>query len=73
MTITRLLLVRHAATTAREEGRFSGSTGVELSDQGRWQAARLGERLSKQRVTREAGSGGADSALSTVDRFDASR
>jgi len=51
MTITRLLLVRHAATTATEEGRFSGSTGVELSDEGRRQAARLGERLSRQNIT----------------------
>lgn len=47
MTTTRLLLVRHGATTATEEGRFSGSTGAELSDEGRWQAARLGERLSR--------------------------
>lgn len=51
MTVTRLLLVRHAATTATEEGRFSGSTGVELSEQGRWQAARLGERLARQDIT----------------------
>lgn len=48
MKPTRLLLVRHGATTATEEGRFSGSSGVELSDEGRWQAARLGERLSQQ-------------------------
>ena len=47
MTTTRLLLVRHGATTATEEGRFSGSTGAELSEEGRWQAARLGERLSR--------------------------
>jgi len=51
MTITRLLLVRHAATTATEEGRFSGSTGVELSDEGRRQAARLGGRLWRQNIT----------------------
>jgi probable phosphoglycerate mutase len=51
MTVTRLLLVRHGATTATEEGRFSGSIGTELSDQGRWQAARLGERLSQQNIT----------------------
>lgn len=51
MPITRLLLVRHGATTATEEGRFSGSSGVELSDQGRWQAARLGERLSQQNIS----------------------
>jgi broad specificity phosphatase PhoE len=47
---TRLFLVRHGATDATEEGRFSGSTGVELSDQGRWQAARLGERLAQQNI-----------------------
>jgi broad specificity phosphatase PhoE len=46
--ITRLLLVRHGATGATEEDRFSGSTDAELSEQGRWQAARLGERLSPQ-------------------------
>ena len=46
MAITRLLLARHGATTATEEGRFSGSSGAELSDEGRRQAARLGERLS---------------------------
>jgi broad specificity phosphatase PhoE len=51
MKTTRLLLVRHGATTATEEGRFSGSTGVELSEEGRWQAARLGERLSTHNLT----------------------
>lgn len=51
MTTTRLLLVRHGATTATEEGRFSGSTGAELSEEGRWQAARLGERLSRHDIT----------------------
>lgn len=51
MTITRLLLVRHGATSATEEDRFSGSTGAELSEQGRWQATRLGERLSEQNIT----------------------
>jgi broad specificity phosphatase PhoE len=49
--ITRLLLVRHGATGATEEDRFSGSTDAELSEQGRWQAARLGERLSPQNLT----------------------
>jgi probable phosphoglycerate mutase len=44
------LLVRHGATTATEEGRFSGSSGVELSEQGRQQAARLGERLSQHNI-----------------------
>jgi broad specificity phosphatase PhoE len=51
MTVTRLFLVRHGATAATEEDRFSGSTGAELSEQGRSQAARLGERLSQQSIT----------------------
>lgn len=50
MTVTRLFLVRHGSTAATEEDRFSGSTGAELSDQGRWQASRLGERLSPQNI-----------------------
>lgn len=50
--MTRLLLVRHGATDATEEGRFSGSSGAELSEQGRWQAARLGERLAQQKIAR---------------------
>ena len=51
MDLTRLFLVRHGATAATEEDRFSGSTGAELSEHGRWQAARLGERLSQQNIT----------------------
>jgi probable phosphoglycerate mutase len=51
MNVTRLFLVRHGATTATEEDRFSGSSGAELSDLGQWQAARLGDRLSQQSLT----------------------
>jgi broad specificity phosphatase PhoE len=51
MTATRLFLVRHGATAATEEDRFSGSSGAELSDEGRWQAARLGERLAQQNIS----------------------
>ena len=51
MATTRLLLVRHGATTATEEGRFSGSGGAELSDEGRRQAACLGQRLSRDAIT----------------------
>ena len=51
MTVTRLFLVRHGATTATEEGRFSGSSGAELSAEGRSQAARLGERLARQNIS----------------------
>ena len=48
MTPTRLLLARHGATSATQEGRFSGAEGAELSEEGRWQAARLGERLAAE-------------------------
>jgi broad specificity phosphatase PhoE len=50
MTPTRLLLARHGATSATEEGRFSGAEGAELSEEGRWQAARLGERLAAEDI-----------------------
>ncbi|MDQ3523684.1 MAG: histidine phosphatase family protein [Chloroflexota bacterium] len=45
MTTTRLYLVRHGATQMTAENRFSGEVGAELSDEGRRQAARLGDRL----------------------------
>ena len=51
MPVTRLFLVRHGATAATAEDRFSGSTNAELSEEGRWQAGRLGERLARQNLT----------------------
>lgn len=51
MNTTRIYLVRHGATQLTTEGRFSGSVGVELSEEGRWQAARLGERLAREGVS----------------------
>jgi probable phosphoglycerate mutase len=48
--VTRLFLVRHGATDATEEGRFSGASSAQLSEQGRWQAARLGERLAHEKI-----------------------
>jgi broad specificity phosphatase PhoE len=42
---TRVFLVRHGATLLTAEDRFAGSTDVELSGEGRSQAAALGERL----------------------------
>jgi probable phosphoglycerate mutase len=45
---TRVLLIRHGATTLSAEDRFAGSTDVELSDTGRDQARRLGERLASE-------------------------
>jgi broad specificity phosphatase PhoE len=47
---TRLFLVRHGATTLSAEDRFAGSTDVELSDEGRQQAARLATRLADDRI-----------------------
>lgn len=50
MKVTRLYLARHGATQLTAEGRFSGSVGVELSDEGRWQAGQLGSRLRGERL-----------------------
>jgi probable phosphoglycerate mutase len=47
---TRLYLVRHGATQLTAEDRFSGAIGVELSEEGRWQAQRLAERLGPEAV-----------------------
>ena len=49
-TTTRIYLVRHGATQLTAENRFSGAVGVELSEDGRWQAARLGERLHRHGI-----------------------
>src|SRR2546423_6660703 len=46
----RILLVRHGATTASAEDRFAGSINVELSEEGRRQAAALGKRLSQFKI-----------------------
>ncbi|MGE0041126.1 MAG: histidine phosphatase family protein [Vicinamibacterales bacterium] len=45
-TTTRVFLVRHGATMASGEDRFAGATDVELSEEGRHQAARLAQRLA---------------------------
>ena len=47
---TRLLLVRHGATQLTSENRFSGSVGVELSDEGREQVRRLAVRLRDDKI-----------------------
>lgn len=47
---TRLYLVRHGATELTAEDRYS-SAAAGLSDEGRWQAARLGERLRHEGMT----------------------
>ncbi|HEY5907738.1 MAG TPA: histidine phosphatase family protein [Vicinamibacteria bacterium] len=48
---TRLLLVRHGATQLTAENRFSGAVGVDLSEEGRRQAQRLGERLADDPIS----------------------
>jgi broad specificity phosphatase PhoE len=47
---TRLYLVRHGATQLTAEDRFSGSAGVDLSDEGRDQVRRLAQRLADERI-----------------------
>jgi probable phosphoglycerate mutase len=47
---TRLYLVRHGATQLTAEDRFSGAVGVDLSDEGRWQAEQLGKRLAREPI-----------------------
>ena len=47
---TRLFLVRHGATQLTAEDRFSGTVGVDLSDEGRQQAAFLADRLAHEKV-----------------------
>ena len=51
MPATRLYLVRHGATQLTAEDRFSGAIGVDLSDEGRHQAARLGQRLQDEGIS----------------------
>lgn len=48
--VTRLYLARHGATKLTSEERFSGAEGVELSEEGRSQAASLGERLRSEGI-----------------------
>jgi len=50
VTTTRIYLVRHGATTATTGERFSGAENVELTEEGRWQAACLGDRLRDERI-----------------------
>jgi probable phosphoglycerate mutase len=47
---TRLYLVRHGATPLTAEDRFSGSVGVDLSEEGCDQVRRLAARLARHHV-----------------------
>ena len=46
MTTTRLYLIRHGETALSAGDRFSGASDVDLAEEGRRQAARLGQRLA---------------------------
>ena len=46
MSVTRVFLIRHGATTLTAEDRFAGATDVPLSDEGRGQVTRLAERMA---------------------------
>ncbi|MEY2931051.1 MAG: hypothetical protein RL033_1800 [Pseudomonadota bacterium] len=48
--MTRLLLVRHGATSRTAEDRFSGDHGVDLSEEGRMQVRALAERLRQVQI-----------------------
>jgi broad specificity phosphatase PhoE len=48
---TRIYMVRHGATKLSTEDRFAGAVDVELSDQGKFQAERLAERLADDSLT----------------------
>jgi probable phosphoglycerate mutase len=47
---TRLHFIRHGATQLTAEDRFSGTTGVDLSDEGRHQIQRLATRLAGEEI-----------------------
>jgi broad specificity phosphatase PhoE len=48
---TRVYLIRHGATELSAEDRFSGGTDIDLSEDGRWQAACLAQRLADDDIS----------------------
>jgi broad specificity phosphatase PhoE len=47
---TRIYMVRHGATQLSAEDRFAGAVNVELSDEGKFQAERLADRLADDSI-----------------------
>lgn len=47
---TRILLARHGGTLWSSDERFAGSTDIDLSEDGRAQAAALGRRLKDEKI-----------------------
>jgi broad specificity phosphatase PhoE len=48
---TRIYMVRHGATKLSAEDRFAGAIDVELSEEGKFQAGSLAERLADDSIT----------------------
>jgi len=48
---TRIFMVRHGATQLSAEDRFAGAVDVELSEEGKFQAAQLAQRLADDAIT----------------------
>lgn len=49
--MTIVYLIRHGATVLSKEDRFAGSSDVALSEEGKRQANKLGERLAKEKIS----------------------
>jgi probable phosphoglycerate mutase len=47
---TRLYMIRHGATQLSAEDRFAGAVNVELSEEGKFQAGRLAQRLADDSI-----------------------
>lgn len=47
---TRIYMVRHGATQHSAEDKFAGAVDIEISEEGKFQAARLAERLADDSV-----------------------
>jgi len=47
---TRVLLIRHGATTLSAEDRFAGATDIDLAPEGLAQARALGQRLAREPI-----------------------
>ncbi|HEX4453811.1 MAG TPA: histidine phosphatase family protein [Kofleriaceae bacterium] len=67
-----VLVVRHGETSWNREGRYQGRTDIALSDEGRAQVARLGERLAGVTIARAIASP-LERAKSTAEAIIAAR
>jgi probable phosphoglycerate mutase len=49
--MTIVYLIRHGATVLSKEDRFAGSSDVALSEEGKRQATKLGDRLAREKIS----------------------